>query len=307
MNEVPVIAGPTAVGKSALALAWAEKHDAEIISADSRQIYKYLDIGTAKPSSIHLKKIRHHLIDILDPDESYSAARFASDARAIMDELDRQGKGYIIVGGTGLYIKALIEGLSQIPPADDSIRQELNEMAEKKGRESLHDMLVKVDPESAIKLKAKDTVRLIRALEVFRLTGIPMSQWQKGDRIKDGRDYRLVVLNLEREILYRRIEERVDKMISDGLFRETEDVLKMGYGHDINAFKTVGYKESIAFLSGEINRGETARLIKQNTRRYAKRQLTWFRGMPQAEWPEVGKDQKEEDLVKRFDRSRRWF
>jgi tRNA dimethylallyltransferase len=307
MREIPVIAGPTAVGKSSLALALAEQYNAEIISADSRQIYKYLDIGTAKPTKSELKKIPHHLIDILEPDESYSAARFASEARAVMEKLERQGKRFMIVGGTGLYIRALIDGLSQIPPADAGIRNELNKIAEKSGCESLHAILTESDPDSAKNLKVKDKVRIIRALEVFRITGIPMSQWQKGERVKDGRKYRLIVLNMEREFLYRRIEDRVDDMIARGLFGETEKIIRMGFSRDVNAFKTVGYNESIAFLNGEIARERTVELIKQNTRRYAKRQITWFRGMPQAEWIDIAGDEAGELSREISDRLKGWF
>jgi len=307
MSLVLVIAGPTAVGKTALALALAEKMDAEIISADSRQVYKYLDIGTAKPTKAERKKTKHHLIDFLEPDAIYSAARFTADARDIMDRLDKDGKRYIIVGGSGLYIKALIEGLSQIPPADATIRRELGEMAGKKGRESLYLMLSEIDPQTAEKLKPNDTVRITRAIEVFKLSGIKMSQWQKKERIKDKRRYRLVVLNRERDLLYRLIEARVDQMIEQGLFEETTKVLKMGFPHEINSLNTVGYKEAMAYINGEMDRNTAIGLIKQNTRRYAKRQLTWFRGMSQAEWFDIQEGETSGKLLERFDRSKGWF
>lgn len=284
-----VIAGPTAVGKTRVALDLAEKMGAEIISADSRQVYKYLDIGTAKPSKSERQKAKHHLIDFLEPDAIYSAARFAVDARAVMDRLDEQGKRYVIAGGSGLYLKALIEGLSQIPSADENVRRELDSLLAAKGKGALYEMLKEIDPESAQRLKPNDAVRTIRAIEVFKLSGIKMSQWQKKDRIKDKRRYRLVVLNRERDSLYRRIEARVDQMITQGLFEETAKVLKMGYSPDSNSLNTVGYKEAIAFINGVMDRNTAASLIKQNTRRYAKRQMTWFRGMTQAEWLDVDK------------------
>ncbi|HAD81753.1 MAG: tRNA (adenosine(37)-N6)-dimethylallyltransferase MiaA [Candidatus Edwardsbacteria bacterium RIFOXYD12_FULL_50_11] len=302
MNPVMVIAGPTAVGKTPVALDLAEKIGAEIISADSRQVYKYLDIGTAKPSRSERQKIKHHLLDFLEPDEIYSAARFAADARAVMDRLDEQGKRYIIAGGSGLYLKALIEGLSQIPGADENIRRELDSLLAAKGKGALYEMLKELDPESAQKIKPHDAVRTIRAIEVFRLSGIKMSQWQRKERIRDKRHYRLVVLNRERDPLYRLIEIRVDRMVAQGLFEETARVLRMGYPPDSNSLNTVGYKEAIAFINGATDRNTAAGLIKQNTRRYAKRQLTWFRGMPQAEWLEVDKSGGLEKIAQELNR-----
>lgn len=289
MKPVMVIAGPTAVGKTRVALDLAEKMNAEIISADSRQVYKYLDIGTAKPSKAERKRVRHHLLDFLEPDAVYSAARFTADARQVMDRLDQDGKRYLICGGSGLYLKALIEGLSQIPPADENIRRELDSLLAAKGKEALFKMLKEFDPESAQKIKPNDAVRMIRAIEVFWLSGIKMSQWQKKERIRDNRSYRLVVLSRERDSLYRLIEARVDQMIEQGLFEETAKVLEMGYSPESNSLNTVGYKEAIAFSNGAMDRNTAVDLIKQNTRRYAKRQLTWFRGMSQAEWREVDK------------------
>ncbi len=307
MRPVLVIAGPTAVGKTSLALVLAGMTGAEIISADSRQVYKYLDIGTAKPSKTERKKVKHHLIDFLEPDAAYSAARFAADARAVMDRLDEQGKRYIIAGGSGLYLKALIEGLSQIPGADANIRRELDSLLAAKGKEVLYEMLQELDPESAQRLKPNDTVRTIRAIEVFKLSGIKMSQWQKTERVKDMRRYRLVVLNRERDSLYRLVEIRVDQMVAQGLFEETAKVLKMGYSSGSNSLNTVGYKEAMAFINGKLDRSTAVNLIKQNTRRYAKRQMTWFRGMPQAEWFDIREGETSEALLERFDRSKGWF
>lgn len=304
MRTVLIIAGPTAVGKTVLALALAGITGAEIISADSRQVYKYLDIGTAKPSKSERKNAKHHLIDFLEPDQVYSAARFAADARAVMDQLDEQGKSYIIVGGSGLYLKALVDGLSQIPGADENIRRELDLFTMNNGKEALYGMLQELDPESAEKLKPNDSVRITRAIEVYKLSGIKMSQWQKKERIKDKRKYRLTVLNRERDLLYRLIEVRVDQMIEQGLFEETAQVLKMGYSPEINSLNTVGYKEAIAFINGKLDRNAAVNLIKQNTRRYAKRQMTWFRGMTQAEWFDLHEGETAEALLKRFDRAK---
>lgn len=283
-RPVIVIAGPTACGKTGLSLLLANHLGAEIISADSRQIYRGLDIGTAKPEPRELSAVRHHLINILEPDRSYSAAAFVCRAREAMNQMDREGIRYIIAGGSGLYLKALIEGLSPIPPADPAIRQELSDLAQQRGAPALHQMLGQVDPPAAARIKQNDRDRLIRALEVFRLSGIPLSQWQRGKRERDHRAYQLYVLNRTRSDLYSRIERRVDQMVARGLFRETRELLERGFVTRSPGLRTVGYRESIDFIEGRISREEAVRLIKQNTRRYAKRQLTWFRGMLQSAW-----------------------
>lgn len=283
-RPVTIIAGPTACGKTGLSLMLANRLGAEIISADSRQIYRGLDIGTAKPEPGELSTIRHHLLDILEPDQPYSAAAFICRAREVMSQLDRQGIPYVIVGGSGLYLKALIEGLSPIPPANPAIRQELSDLAQQKGVPALHQMLGRVDPLAASRIKQNDRDRLVRALEVFRISGIPLSQWQRGKRESDHRVYQLYILNRTRPDLYGRIERRADQMVARGLFQETRELLERGFSAQSPGLRTVGYREAMEFVEGRISREEAVRLIKQNTRRYAKRQLTWFRGMPQSIW-----------------------
>jgi tRNA dimethylallyltransferase len=280
-DQVLVVAGPTAVGKTAIGLAVAKRLDAEIISADSRQVYQYLDIGTAKPSKAERVCVPHHLVDFLDPAQAYSAAEYMADARGTMDELDARGKTYIVVGGSGLYIRALIEGLAEIPSADEAIRSELAAFVAEHGNPALHKRLQEVDPVTAARLKTNDAVRVSRALEVYQLTGKPISQWHQGERIKDHRSYRLVVLDMDREELYARINRRVDTMLQAGLAK--------GYSPDLNSLRTVGYQEIIAHLNGEYGLDRAIGLIKQNTRNFAKRQLTWFRGMKEAEWVDVTK------------------
>lgn len=286
-DQVLVIAGPTATGKTAAGLAVAVKLDAEIISVDSRQVYQYLDIGTAKPTADERARVPHHLVDFLDPAQAYSSARFAADARKVMDELDARNKRYIIVGGSGLYLRALTEGLVGMPSADQEIRNELATFAAENGKAALHARLAGVDPESAARLKVNDTVRIIRALEVHRLTGKTMSQWHAEERTKDHRSYRLVVLDMGRDKLYQRIEQRVDLMIEQGLVVEVRGILAKGYPPSLNSLRTVGYQEIIAHLNGEYGLDRAIALIKQNTRNFAKRQLTWFRGMKNAEWVDV--------------------
>ncbi|MCU0607377.1 MAG: tRNA (adenosine(37)-N6)-dimethylallyltransferase MiaA [Candidatus Edwardsbacteria bacterium] len=282
-GPVTVIAGPTAAGKTAAGIALAQRLGAEIVSADSRQVYKYLDIGTAKPTTAERASVPHHLVDFLDPDRPYSAADYAADAREAMDALDAQGKPYI-VGGSGLYLRALIEGLAAIPPADAALRQEFSEFAGSHGKAALHQRLAEVDPATAARLAPNDTVRITRALEVHRLTGKPISQWHSNERVKDHRTYRLVVLDAGRDELYARIERRIDAMIQQGLVDEVRGILDQGYAPSLNALRTVGYRETIAHLNGEYELDRAIELVKQNTRNFAKRQLTWFRGMKQAEW-----------------------
>jgi len=289
-RAVLVIAGPTAVGKSAIGISLARQLGAEIISADSRQVYRQLDIGTAKPTLEERSRVRHHLIDILDPDQPYSAAAFARDARAVLDGLDRQNQPAIVVGGSGLYLRALIDGLSPIPAGDETIRQELRDLSKKQGREALHDLLRKVDPESANRLRPNDSVRIIRAMEVHRISGRTMSEWQRTKRFTDGRKYFMVVLDRDRGGLYRMIDERVDWMLAQGLVDEVKGILAKGYDPDIVSLRTVGYRELIDHLQGKQSYLRAMEQIKQNTRRFAKRQLTWFRSVKYARWVEVNDD-----------------
>lgn len=283
-KDVLVLAGPTAVGKTAVGLVLAQRLKAQIISADSRQVYKYLDIGTAKPKSEDLRAVPHHMMDILTPDLAYSAAAFADEARQVMDELDRTGQVYIIIGGSGLYLKALTEGLVDIPSADPGIRRELKEFSRAKGNQALLQRLAECDPETAQRLSVNDGIRITRALEVFMLTGKPLSHWFREKRTGDGRNYKLMVMDLDRKILYQRIDERVEGMMAQGLLDEVKSLMERGYGADSPGLQTVGYQELISHLAGEISLEEAVRLIKRNTRHYAKRQLTWFRKMNYQQW-----------------------
>lgn len=287
---VPVLAGPTAVGKTSLAIELAVRLGADVVSADSRQIYRRLDVGTAKPTPAEQNKVRHRLIDVLEPGNHYSAADFARDARAEMDRMDRQGRDYIVAGGSGLYIKALVEGLSEMPPVDPEISRRLRQEAGEVGIRPLYRRLMLEDPQTAARLKPADRARIIRALEVLETTGRSISLWQGRPRQSDGRYYIIIVLNRCRSELYRRIDERAEDMLARGLVEEVEGLVSKGFRNALERVKAVGYREALSFLDGETDRSRMTDLIKQNTRRFAKRQLTWFRGMPGAEWLDAGEE-----------------
>lgn len=280
-----VIVGPTASGKSQVAMDIASEINAEIVSADSMQIYRYMDIGTGKPSPEDRERIPHHLIDIIFPDETFSAANFKEKARGIIDELRETGKNILIVGGTGLYIKALLHGLFPSPKADESLRQELRKKAKRLGRTSLWHELKAVDPISASKLHPNDVLRIIRALEIYRQTGIPLSRWQEKHAFGDC-PYEVLKIGLmrEREDIYLRIENRVDDMIARGFEKEVRSLLNRGYGRHLKSMQALGYKRMVEYVCGERDLGEAVRLIKGETKAYAKRQLTWFRRDPRVRW-----------------------
>jgi tRNA dimethylallyltransferase len=277
MPKILVICGPTASGKSALALHLAEVLDAEIINADSMQIYRGMDIGTAKPSAAERSRIPHHLIDIADPDQPFSAADFAEAADEAVRDISSRGKRSIVVGGTGLYIRALLKGLVDSPGGAKAFRQSLHEEARCLGNEYLLERLRRVDPELAARLHPNNLPRIIRALEVHHLTGIPLSQQQQDHRFSEQRyPYLQIGLQVDRPTLYKCIDERVDRMLSDGLQQEVRGLLMAGFDAGAKAMRSIGYKEMTAHLAAEYALEETIRLIKRNTRHYAKRQLTWF-------------------------------
>lgn len=287
MNKPKIIAiiGPTASGKSSLAIDLACRFHGEIVSADSVQVYRFLDIGTAKPTPGERRRVPHHLIDILNPDEDYSAALFREHADRIIAELDARKTPVFVVGGTGLYLKALVRGLFSGPGADPQLRRKFREAAEKKGSSFLHEELKRIDPHSAARIYPRDTLRIIRALEVFALTQRPISGFQEGHRFQENRyDILKIGLWVGREELYRRINLRVDRMMEEGWLEEVRAVLGRGYSPDSKPLRSLGYKEIISYLTGEAGIEETIDLVKKSTRRYAKRQLTWFKADPQVNW-----------------------
>jgi tRNA dimethylallyltransferase len=285
LPKILVICGPTASGKSELASRMARELDAEIINADSMQIYRGMDIGTAKPTPVQCEEIRHHLIDVADPDRLFSAADFAQTADEAIAEITGRGKRVIVVGGTGLYIRALLKGLVDSPSGAGEIRRELQTEAHELGNEAMLERLRQVDPESAARIHTNNLVRIIRALEVYRLTGIPLSRYQQAHGFSGQRyDSLQIGIQIERSELYRRINERVDTMVKEGLMDEVRGLLTAGYGPDLKAMRAIGYKEAAACLAGVYSPEEAIRLIKRDTRRYAKRQLTWFKADPDILW-----------------------
>lgn len=288
-NVIPVIivAGPTAVGKTAVALELAERLNGEIIGADSRQIYRYMDIGTAKPAPEERTRIPHYLIDIRNPDEAYSAADFARDASARAHDIVDRGKMPLIVGGTGLYIHALLYGIFDGPGKDAAYREKMQALADAHGKGFLHEKLRSVDAVTAKRLHPNDTLRIVRALEVFHLTGQPISEHQALHTTPLSRfNACFLVLNAPRPVLYERIDGRVERMVADGLFEEVEELRQQGYYGDLPSMSSVGYKEILDFLHGGCDRAGAVSLIKRNTRRYAKRQVTWFKKYQEAVWLE---------------------
>ncbi len=287
LRKVIVIVGPTCSGKTSLGINLAEKVDGEIISADSRQIYKYLDIGTAKPVKEELKKVKHYFINQLKPDEDFNASKFEWEALKIIERLFNERKQPIVVGGTGLYIKGLIDSIFDTVDSDEEYRKELLELRAEFGNEYLYNKLSKVDPESAANMQPSNWKRVIRALEVYHLTGEKIGVHQK--KYKREIDYNFIQygLNWDRKVLYKNIENRVDEMIKSGLVKEVEKIIANGYDKKLNSLNTVGYKEIISYLDGEITLDRAVELIKRNTRRFAKRQMTWFRKDERIKWLDV--------------------
>ena len=287
MPPFPVLTGPTAAGKTDLSLRLAQALDAEIVSADSRQVYRELTIGTAKPEADVLAQVRHHFIDELDLGEPFSAGQFAQEAEARIREILERGRLPLVVGGSALYLQALIYGLADVPPVPPAMRTSVEARLACEGAEALYRELKHVDPASARTMDATKTQRLVRALEVYHGTGRPLSFYHQRQKPPPFR-YRVYVLHRDRAELYARINRRVDLMLEAGLLDEVRGLLRRGADPAANPLRTIGYQETIAFLQGTISHEEMVRLIKRNTRRYAKRQLTWFRRLPDAEWIDVG-------------------
>ena len=280
-----ILLGPTGVGKSKLAIEWAEELGGEIISADSMQVYRYMDIGTAKPTFDDQKRVKHHLIDLVPPDQPFHAALYRALGRKTIDQLFQDKKPIWVVGGAGLYIKTLLQGLFSNPPIDPQMRENLKQEAKEKGAEVLYERLKKVDPQTASQLHPNDLYRMIRALEVFDSTGVPISFYRVQHRFGE-RPYVTFKIGLEmnRERLYSRIEERVDQMLEKGFLQEVERLMEMGYGPELKPMQSLGYKEMVQVLLKEIGWDEAVRQMKRDTRHYAKRQWTWFKADKEVQW-----------------------
>ncbi len=280
-----VLAGPTASGKTALSLRLAQAHQCEIVCMDSMQIYRRMNIGTAKPTPEERAQAVHHMVDVVEPTDDFSVARYQEMAEACIEGIFARGHQPLLVGGTGLYLRALRQTMSMgAVAADEELRAEMQRIADSDGgKEQLHQTLAEIDPVTAERLHVNDTRRVIRALEVYRLTGRPISQQPKS--ATPGKfDYRVASLTMERSVLYRRIEQRVDKMIADGLTEEVKQLLAEGLNAQTKAMKAIGYKEMIPYCLGRCTLDAAVAELKLNTRHYAKRQLTWMHSEPDILW-----------------------
>ncbi|MBI2430072.1 MAG: tRNA (adenosine(37)-N6)-dimethylallyltransferase MiaA [Ignavibacteriales bacterium] len=304
LPHILVIVGPTASGKTSLALEISRHIPSEIISADSRQVYKHLDIGTAKPTKSEMAEVAHHCIDIREPDQTFNAGDFQVLGRKLISEILGREKLPIVCGGTGLYVQAVIDGFFEQPEFSGTIRAEFETRMEREGKESLHRELMKIDPASAKTMDATKYRRVIRALEVFYETGIPISQFHANHKKDELYNATWVGLNWERPALYKRINDRVDQMISNGFVDEVQRLQSMGYDDRFQSLQTVGYKEAFQFLRNEISHDRMIELMKQNTRRFAKRQMTWFRKESRIKWFDVHSGDKLNDIsrliIKKF-------
>ena len=289
-SRILAIVGPTASGKTSLALSIAGKCDAEIVSADSRQIYKYLDIGTAKPSIEERTTVRHHFVDMLEPSSEFSAGQFGADARNVIAEILNRKKLPILVGGSGLYVKAAIDGLFDGPGKDPEIRMRIEEQLQTEGLDAVLKILRMVDPLTLERMKEITPRRVIRALEVYRITGKPISQLQTVENLTPAFEAYQVGLLWNRKELYQRIDDRVESMVASGLEDEVKGLMSRGYDRHLNALNTVGYKEVFDFIEGICSHEEMIELIKRNSRRFAKRQLTWFKRDQRIHWMRVSGD-----------------
>lgn len=293
------------MGKTQVAVNLAQRIPLEVVSADSRQVYRRMDIGTGKPSPAELRAVRHHLIDMVDPDERYHAARFRSDALAAIEEIRQQGRLPVVVGGTGLYIRALLRGLHPAPPGDLEFRRGLEEWARGREAGALHRRLAEVDPEAAKRISPKDKVRIIRALEVYSLTGKPLgvlSHWRESD---PSWNLLMVGLTMPRPTLAEALRERVEAMVARGLRAEVQMLLEAGYDESLSAMKGIGYRHFAWVIRGRLGEPAAIRLMKRDTTRYAKRQWTWFAREPELQWVDVqaagGPEGAAEALAKRIE------
>lgn len=292
MNLIPLVAvvGPTASGKTRLAIDIALKYRGEVVSADSMQIYKKMDIGTAKPSKKEMRGVPHHMIDIIEPHERYSVAQYVTDAKKCIEEIYTRGNLPVLAGGTGLYVSSLVDNISFSETVrNDKLREQLAEIAAEQGGEALLNILREFDPNMAEQLHPNNTGRIIRAIEVYRTTGVTMTETQIKSRQTEP-IYKLCMIGLNfpnRADLYRRIDMRVDMMLKMGLVHEVENVLRSGITREETAMQAIGYKEIAAALNGMMTMDEAIDKVKRESRRYAKRQLTWFRRDKRIRWIEA--------------------
>jgi tRNA dimethylallyltransferase len=301
MNNLICIAGPTASGKTALAVALAKELDGEVVSCDSMQVYKHMNIGTAKPTVEEMDGVVHHMLDVADPREDFSVSRYCEMATPIVDDILARGKAAIIAGGTGLYMDALIKGNSFAPYPSTGVREKLEAQADEQGMSAMLALLNQIDPDSAQRLHLQDRKRIIRALEVYYETGQTITAHNLKTQSIPPR-YTPVWFALEdedRTQLYDRIDRRVDRMLEDGLISEIQSLIERGIPQKCTAMQAIGYKEFIDALEGRCSISEAADLVRQSSRHYAKRQLTWFRRNPNIHWLRRGKGEETAEILNR--------
>ncbi len=288
-SNVLCIVGATAVGKTDFAISVAKKINGDVINADSMQIYKYMNIGTAKPTKEQQSEIPHHLINIKYPDEEFNVKEYLKIAVETISKVIEMGKYPIVAGGTGLYLKALLYGIFDSPSRNIEIRNEINNEIEQYGLNHIYKTLCEIDPGITHRIHSNDKKRIIRALEVYRLTGKPISVLQKeqAEKFIPKFDYRIVGINEERDIIYKRIERRCDKMLESGFIDEVKRLREMGYHSELQSMKAIGYSHIHKYLDGKIDYYEMIRLFKRDSRRYAKRQLTLFRSIEAVKWIKI--------------------
>ncbi|WP_299980591.1 tRNA (adenosine(37)-N6)-dimethylallyltransferase MiaA [Desulfobacula sp.] len=301
MKRIIIICGPTGIGKTTFAISVARRFNGEIIGADSMQIYKHMNIGTAKPDPEELKQARHHLISFLDPKDDFDAGLYVKAADKSIEDITTRGKIPIITGGTGLYIRALLHGLFRSEPICEKTLSQLSRDLEEVGSLSLYQKLEKCDPKAAQKIHPNDSFRVIRALEVYQTTGQRISDRQKNHDFDDLRYHSLKIgLYMDREKLYDRINKRVDVMLNQGLLNEVTTLVENGYSFDLKSMQSIGYKHMAMFMNNEVDWADAVRLLKRDTRRYAKRQFTWFRKDKEITWLMHSQFDLAEKLIKEF-------
>ena len=299
--KIIIICGPTGIGKTTVAIDLAQHLEGQIVGADSLQVYKYMDIGTAKPTAAEQARVVHHLVDFVEPDESFDAAQYAAKAREKIIELDQQRITSFVVGGTGLYIKALLYGLFDEKVSDPEIRDRLKAEADTHGIQSLYERLGRLDSETANRLHPNDTYRILRALEVIEATGQAISKHHKKHGFFDQPFESLKIgLEMDRTILYERINRRVDAMISDGFLDEVKGLMARGYSADLKPMQSIGYRHMVDYIEGRLSWEECVRTMKRDHRRYAKRQLTWFGADSEIIWKAPGQVKALKLLIENF-------
>lgn len=299
IEKIIVIAGATASGKTATGIRVASEFNCDVINADSRQVYKLMDIGTAKPTREEQQTVRHHLIDVVYPDEEFNAQKFNDYAEAAVRSIRRKGKNVLIVGGTGFYIKAYLEGLAEDAFPDVSIRERLNKECNEFGITNMYSKLIKIDPALLGHIHPNDRYRILRALEIFEVTGLRPSKFKEKKNTQQS-EVLYICLKLDRNVIYDNIDKRVNKMITDGFVDEVKSLLAQGYDEKLRPMQSHGYREMLDYLKGRIQFAEAVERTKLKTRQYAKRQLTWFRGVKDAIWIEPSNFEKIITIARKF-------